>query len=217
MIQISWSTETNLFDGTGVTVLEQTFHLLEFDAVLSETHETRAEVTEHTVEEGSPISDHKRAKPALITIEGLVTNTPLDVPPSSGFAETTVTVSVSKDGAQVRTFSGEFDRVRDVWATLDRLALEDIPVGLSTRSKDYEGLQVLSVTLPRDNADDAGTFTIELGSVRVAVSRTVDTPAPREPRGAADSDRGAREGEETPRLRSTLDSLGEAAVSALFG
>jgi hypothetical protein len=211
-LSISWATESNVFDGTGVAVNETTFHFLEFDAVMSENHETRAEITEHAVESGAPLADHKRAKPRVITLEGLVTNTPLDVPPPSGFGQVNVTVTTSKDGAQVKTFSEEFDRVRDVWDSLDRLVLSDIPVSVSTEFKDYEDCQIIAMTAPRSTPDDAIVFTVEISEVRIAVSREVDTPAPREPRGETEEDRGAREGEDTPRLRSTLDAIGEAGA-----
>lgn len=223
-LQIQWTTEENLFEGVaGVSVVRSAVHILEFDAVTSENHEGRSEMTERAVESGSPISDHKWNLPQILTIEGEVTNTPLDAPPPSGYGLTTVSTSVSSEGAQTRVFSSEFDRVRDVWDTLDRLRTEATPVSISTRWRDYEDVQILSVTVPRDTGADAATFAIEVKQVRIAYARSIDTPAPREPRGAREVDRGAREGTDATARGSTLDEFrdrvnsGETVLDALGG
>lgn len=51
--------------------------LIEFDAVLSEGHETSADATEHPVEAGVAITDHVRRKLRTLEIVGVVTTTPL--------------------------------------------------------------------------------------------------------------------------------------------
>lgn len=207
-LQVQWATEATTLDGGDLVTL-QTFHILEFDAVMSETHEGRSEITQRAVERGAPISDHKRALNRLLTLEGFVTNTPLDAPPPSGYGLTTVTTTIGKTGAQVRVFSAEFDRVRDVWDTLERLRMEATPVGISTRWRDYEDVQILAVTLPRETPEDSAMFSIEISEVRIARTREVDTPRPREPRGAPETDRGAREGEDAER-GSALDEVRDA-------
>lgn len=52
------------------------------DVSLSETHGVSAEVTDHPVEEGANIADHIRPQPRTFSIQGLVTNTPIEVPGS---------------------------------------------------------------------------------------------------------------------------------------
>jgi len=213
-LQISWATEENLFEGSGVVVPSQVFHLLEFDCVLSESHDAHSEVTEHAVESGAPISDHKRATPRRLTIEGFVTNTPLDAPPSSGAGETTITTSVSQDGAQVRVFSEEFDRIRDVWDVLERLRLDAIPVGITTTWRDYEDVQIVGVMVKRDSPEGAVPFMIECVEVRIARTREVDDPVALEPRGAGENNRGAREGEDAENTApvSVLNGIVDAAT-----
>lgn len=224
-LQITWTTEENQFEGTGVVVNETVFHALEFDAVMSETHEGRSEMTEHAVESGAVLSDHKRNLNRTLTLEGLVTNTPLDAPPASGFAQVNVSTSISKENGapSVKVFSTEFNRVRDVWDTLERLRVEAIPVSISTEWRDYEDVQILSVTLPRNTPEDAATFAIEISEIRIANSREIDTPAPREPRGTRETDRGSREGEDATARGSVLDSVrdrmegGESLLDAVAG
>jgi len=51
---------------------------LEFDAVTAEDHTVAADATEHTVETGANITDHVRTKLAEFTMQGVITNTPLN-------------------------------------------------------------------------------------------------------------------------------------------
>lgn len=50
----------------------------EIDCTLSETHAYDADVTEFEVERGANINDHRRTKPAELSISGLVSDTPFD-------------------------------------------------------------------------------------------------------------------------------------------
>lgn len=53
---------------------------ISFDATTSETHIISATVTEHPVETGGPLTDHVRENPFKITVEVVVSNTPIDLP-----------------------------------------------------------------------------------------------------------------------------------------
>ncbi len=197
MLRISWNTQTTELSGGDLTSRSYE-HTLEFDCVTSETHEGVSVLTEHAVESGAPISDHKRHNPDRVSIEAIVTNTPLGVPPPSGYGSgDAITVSDDKEGAgTVVLFSADFDRMGDVVDTLYRLRTENTPVTLSTRVLVYEDVQIISVTIPREPGDgDSFRLQIECQRVRVAVSRTVDSPAPREPRGSRTRNRGGQEAE----------------------
>jgi hypothetical protein len=218
MLTISWSTAeegiiflTDDLAEEGTRELVFTENTLQFDCVTSETHEGVSELTEHAVETGAPISDHKREKPRRLTIECLVTNTPLGAPPPSGLsgasqitAEIQPEPETTESGqsapgqrarANVLIFSAPFDRMTEVFETLDRLRVEATFVTITTRVKTYDALQIVSVTSPREPGDgDSIRFSIECSEVRIAQTRTIDTPEPREPRGATTTDRGAREG-----------------------
>ena len=50
---------------------------IEFDASVSEQHDSENEITQFPVEVGSDIADHIRPQPDRITINGIVTNTPI--------------------------------------------------------------------------------------------------------------------------------------------
>jgi hypothetical protein len=50
---------------------------IEVDVSISESHETECDITENPVEYGAAISDHVQVKPARLSIEGLVSDTPI--------------------------------------------------------------------------------------------------------------------------------------------
>lgn len=206
MLRISWNTQTFAAGETGDLETRSYEHTLVFDAVTAETHEGTSVLTEHAVEEGAPLSDHKRVNPDRLTVEAIVTNTPLDAPPPSGYGNTSVQASVGEGNVVV--FSATFDRIADVLFTLRRLRTEATPVTVSTAHHTYDNVQVVNVTNPREPGDgDAIRVNIDLQQVRVAQSRTVDTPQPREPRGAQTRDRGGQETSDETRRVSTLATM----------
>lgn len=225
MLRISWSTATEgvVFSEDseeGERELVFAENVLGFDCVTSETHEGISEITEHAVETGAPISDHKRTKPRRLTIEALVSNTPLGAPPPSGFdsgapisAEVRAEeIATAGDGqgqrprASVVVFSASFDRMVDVFAALEALRTGDQFVTISTRIAVYENMQIVAVTSPREPEDgDTLRFSIEAVEVRIAETRSIETPIAREPRGSSETDRGSREGTEPS--ESTLHRL----------
>lgn len=210
-LAISWSTQSTALGDDGDLEARATEHLLVFDAVTSVTVEGASVLTEHAVESGSPISDHKRANPRRVSIEAIVSNTPIDRPPASGYGDAgDVTTSTTKpdDGSgNVLTYSADFDRIADVIVTLDRLRLEATGVTISTGRRTFEAIQIVFVSEPRETEDGTSQrFSIECQEIRVAQSRTVDAPRPREPRGARERERGGQEATEGPRA-SALSQL----------
>jgi len=189
---IQWETEAESLDETtGDLVVARATRVLEFDCVTRETHDASAFLTEQTVERGAPIADHKRPEATRLSIEAWVTNTPLGAPPESGGRGTAVQTRIS-DG--VLTFEQSFDRVADVHAAVRELVRDPVLVTVTTALEVYEEMTVIAVSEIREAANGAAqVFTIDLVSVRVAETQTVDAPTPREPRGQARRDRGSQE------------------------
>lgn len=172
-MRITWVTT----DGPGAV-----FHRLEFDAVTRERHVAEAELTEHVVETGESLVDHKRARPREYDLEAVVTNTPIGAPPASGFANVLVTAQASLETG-LTEFSEEFDRLADVADTLERLRAEPIDLSVETRLRTYENFQVVRVEIVRDDPVDAMELSLTIREVFRGSATLVDAPAPREPRG----------------------------------
>jgi len=215
-------------DDTGT----DTFVILEVDAVMSESHEITATLTDHPVERGADLSDHKRPGQRRYRLEGLVTNTPLGSIPLTGenSSADSVTGTVRDSGAKanVLQFSDRFDRVRDVLDALTLLTETAQLVTITTDVRTYEDAQIVAVMAPRSaEAGDSITFTVDVTQVRIAETRDVGAPVPRQPRGRRTRDNGAQAGAEaetvpapdqnSSALRRLADSEVGQSVQAAWG
>jgi len=52
---------------------------LKLDASLKESHNRTARVTENEIEDGSVISDHVKLDPKTLTMEGVISDTPISI------------------------------------------------------------------------------------------------------------------------------------------
>lgn len=59
-----------------VTIETDDFDILEIDATISENHQFTTELTKHEVEEGFDITDNARKMPRILSISGVITDTP---------------------------------------------------------------------------------------------------------------------------------------------
>ncbi|MGN6103661.1 MAG: phage baseplate protein [Kofleriaceae bacterium] len=130
------------------------------DVTLSEDHTFESDVTKFPTESGGTFTDHIRKEPITITIEGLVTNTPLD-------AMRTIRQQESPAAAQ---FAYAF--LLAVWN-------RDEPVTVRSSLGTFRQMALTSLTVPRSReVGDALKFTARFQQIetksnaRVAVKRT---------------------------------------------
>lgn len=199
MVRIFWSEGQEFAQSNGVVTLETATNVIEFDADVRVLHNLSALSTEQAVEAGASISDHKIAQNARLTLECMVTNTPFDAPPRSGF-DATITTTRDENGRLV--FSPEFSRTGDVFRALEVLVEQPILVGIETPLqgsgdlKIYENMSIVSVDAPIESMD-AIQFSIEAVQTRVVSTRTVDTPSPRELRSGRVRNSGSQQTQDT--------------------
>lgn len=128
---------------------------LELDASLSEEHSSEADVTEHPVEVGSDIADHKRKKPMQVKITGLVSNTPLKFLNVGELGEAAV-------GA---------------WDLLLQLQASNNLITIVTSLKKYDNMAIVSLTTPRDaKRGHCLEFTATMREIFTAKSEQVAAP-----------------------------------------
>ena len=165
---------------------------LQLDAAVTEEHGADNEVTAHPVEEGAAVVDHIRQQPDTITLEGIVTNTPLPTDKSPTLAQAT--------------------RAQDAWDTLRRIRDGGILVEVATPLRVYTDMALVSLRVPRDaRTGDALRFTATLRQVRTVTSqvrqvrqKTVRTPP------VKGGPQGARPATPAERSKSMLVKFGEA-------
>lgn len=209
----------------------EAFRVLEFDVVITEGHEITATLTEHPVERGADLADHKRPGPRLLRLEGLVTNTPLGAPPRTGGELEDVTASTQSTAskANVLKFSDSFDRVTKMLDKLTELTEGAQLLTIVTDVRTYEDAQLVGVTAPRTaDGGDSITFALEIVQVRIADTQEVGAPVARSPRGRRSRDNGAQETTEstadtaagrrqTSRLQALANSDAGRQVQQYFG
>ena len=99
--------------------------LLELDAAIDETHERSAEVSKHPVEEGADVSDHVKVSPRRLTINGIITASPLDGTPDES-------------------------REEEAWEILNRILEAGDTLTVSTTLHTYENMVLTGFSVVRD-------------------------------------------------------------------
>lgn len=184
---------------------------IDFDCSVEEVYEGAAEVTEHAVESGSNIADHVRPENDTLSLECIVTNTPV-IPRVFGMDGATGSVqSVSLPSAgNVSTlqFSQAFDRVRAVDEALRSLKDSGQILTVRTSLREITDVVLTRVKVTR-NKESAKSLNLNLDLKRVKIATTervaVRPPRPRQRRGQRSGNRGSQPGtEETADRRSAL-------------
>lgn len=151
------------------TVLAQIDTLI-LDASVSENHQIEVEVTDHPVEVGADMTDHRRRKPYKLTMEGIVTNTPL--PKDSDPVQSLTAPTGSGITWQSR---GQGDPTLATTAYLKLLDLADSArlLTIITALKTYENMTVTSIDVPRNaQIGQALRFTAQLREIRLVRNDT---------------------------------------------
>jgi hypothetical protein len=124
------------------------------DAIVTEQHSLIAEVPEHSVEEGSNISDHVRLKPRDLTLEVVISHTRLS---DKGVVDTS--------------------RAPAAWSSLKQIQATAQLISIITEIEQYDNMVIQSVTAPRNAENSEGLqFTLQLKQIRIVSNKTVAVP-----------------------------------------
>jgi hypothetical protein len=166
---------------------------LELDASPTRQHTASAQVTEHPVETGNPVTDYIRPMPRRLTVEGFITNTPLGTPPNGanngvqGKAEKHTEI-VYPWGITVYRgprvlewtslgFTAPFNRVQGAWLMLTRAIRLGNLFEVTTSLDDYTNMAATQLAVSESpTAADALNFTIEFQELRFATTQIVAVP-----------------------------------------
>lgn len=121
----------------------------EVDVAVSEDHSFDSEVTEHPVELGADVADHVRARPIQVTLEGIVSDTPIGtLAERRGDRLPDVTVST-----RVATASSRgallFKPSEDMFAWFQAIRDRREPVEIRTSLQTYDNMMLQSLQIPR--------------------------------------------------------------------
>ena len=149
-------TEAEAILGDLVTVV-----LFQFDASLTENFSRSAEATKHPVEQGADITDNVRVLPQTVTINGWVSDNPIQ------FA------------ASLRTGPAPRTIAADAYETLNRIMDSKTTVRVVTSLRSFDDMILTNIDVSRDK--DTGQIldaTITLEQIIIATTETVNPPTP---------------------------------------
>lgn len=155
---------------------------LEIDATKTRGFELAAEVTEFPVERGSAITDHIRPVNGTVSLEGVISNTPLTLPATQmqGITLTPGAVVIGDGRATVLQWSGVFDRVRVCDTILAGLVASGTPVRLTTSLRTVENLAITRYKVDQSaETGQALPIVLELKALRIATTQRAPVPAVR--------------------------------------
>src|SRR5438132_10006682 len=154
---------------------------LELDAAIAEMHSGANEITDHPVEDGADITDHVRVKPDTVTIEGIISNTPV-VASSARFeggletSEQNGVLVVSGVGADTLDEA----RADSAYQQLLKIKEDRLPVVIITSLRQYERMVLERLNVPRDaRTGSALRFSATFRQVRTVASERVKVTLPK--------------------------------------
>lgn len=165
---------TTQIGATGIGVIE-------LDCTLSTTHSMKVEATKHPVERGAKITDHLRPEPDVVTLEGLISDTPV--------SRSQQTRAVQAAGVSLTTSAAApavFGVPGYAAAALAKLvAIKDggILVTLATELRTYTDMALTSLDIPRDaRTGDALRFSATFEKIIIVTNKVTQLRPARDPR-----------------------------------
>lgn len=132
------------------------------DLAVSEEHAFDADVTDDPVEVGSDVTQNMRLKPAVVTLEGVVSDTPLG--------------DVSTDATRL----GSTQPSDDAFAILKAIQEAREPVSITTALRNYESMELQSLSVPKSAATGkALRFKAVFKAVRFVTNKRTSVKTPR--------------------------------------
>lgn len=137
------------------------------DANINEVHDYSNEISRFPIESGSDISDHVRQEPERLTIEGFITNSPVQ------FLGGIFTGDRVKEGFEYLMKYAGYDypsQADSPTATPNKFTLVTVVTGLRV----YSDMGIVRISIPRNSrTGEALRFNIELRRVRFTSSQYI--------------------------------------------
>lgn len=146
---------------------------ISIDATISDEHTSACDLTENPVEEGANVTDHVQLKPVELTIEGVISDTPLDF----GILNNLITGNFGaiKDTAKgiAGNFTGQTTRSTEEYNKLLDLQRKREPFKVVTGLKVYENMILVKLSVNRNATTGKSIhFKADLKQIRIVSSKT---------------------------------------------
>lgn len=145
---------------------EDTILELPLDVRISTTHSFQSTITEFPVEAGALISDHVHLRPDALTIEGFVSDSPVNVIP-------TAPPMLKGDLGQREDYS----RSQDAFDVLQEIRRQKKPLTVIDRFLTYEDMMIESLEIPQSRDRSTGLwFTMTLKKIQTVETLAASLP-----------------------------------------
>lgn len=139
---------------------------IQVDAFIRENHSFSSELTEHPVENGSTIVDHIFNKPVSISLDGIITNTPMTLVGITSFDS-------------LRRFanneSNDFSQI--AFAKIEEIFCKREPISIATSLKTYEDMVLESLSVERESGNSSSLkFSCTAKQIRIVAQKLIDIP-----------------------------------------
>lgn len=127
------------------------------DAALSQEPTFDADVTEYPVEKGADVTDHVQARPVILAVEGIVSDTPI-----GAVADLRPPGSTPSFDTRVRLF--------EIWNRRE-------PVTVETETATYDNMVMQSFSVPEDGSTgEACRFRATFKQIRLVTNKRTSVP-----------------------------------------
>jgi hypothetical protein len=142
--------------------------VIQFDCSVEEVHTQEAEATNHAVEDGSEITDHIRALPIGLQLQGIITDTPIVF-----LASLRATSPLTTDVLPAQ------NRVDIAFKKLEELKNNGELIDVVTTLKTYSNMFISSISVTR-NSQSGNILNVGIGlkEIRIAKSLSIESPIP---------------------------------------
>jgi hypothetical protein len=171
---------------------------LDFDATLLEEFTRSADITTFPIESGAVLSDHHQPQPRAITLEVMVSDTPVKPPNTLPGKTSAAPQPPGFSLGPILYFAGRVTRVVDTFDVLDGLLDNSILVNIVLfGDQEYKNMVISNMRAPRTAEDGTSlTFTVDFLQVAFATteSSSLDAGTPKETKDEQKRDTGNRNG-----------------------
>lgn len=139
------------------------------DAVIKESHELKAQVSEHPTESGESFCDHVQNLPVQIQIDGIISNTPMTLIGLTALSSlTNYLTDRSNDLAEAA-----FKKLEDIFSKRE-------PITMATTLKEYPHMVLESLSVERGGGTSQSLhFKATAKQIRQVNQKLIDLPVPK--------------------------------------
>lgn len=127
------------------------------DALVNETHTFSSEITDHPIESGGMIVDHVYQMPFVLSIDGIISNTPMSL------------VGLTAYDSAMRYFSGNTNNIaHTAFEKIEKLFAERKAATIVTSLKTYKDMVLENLTIERGRGNqDSLRFSCSARQLRI--------------------------------------------------